>query len=100
SGTRPPAGADVMDQELQQRRVQDGGGVELLARNRGADDGEDARADHRANAERGEAPGSERLLQPVLRLLGIGNQLVNGFGAPKLGHGKVLTRLALLLRLR
>lgn len=57
------------DQIVQQRRIQDGGGVELLPGNSGADDGEDAGANDRADAESGEGDGPKRLFQRVFRTL-------------------------------
>ena len=52
------------DQVVEQRRVQDGGGVELLAGDGGADDREDSGADDRADAERGQRNWAEGLFQP------------------------------------
>ena len=43
----------VVHQVIQQRRVQDRGGIKFLARDRGADHGENSRTDHRADAQRG-----------------------------------------------
>ena len=59
----------MADQIVQQRRVQDRGGIELFAGDSGADDGEDAGADDRADAESGERDGPKRLFQRVFRTL-------------------------------
>jgi len=67
-----------------ERCVEDRGGVELLSGNRGTDDGEDAGPDDRADAERGKRPRTESLLKPVLRFLGIGDQLVDGLAGKDL----------------
>jgi hypothetical protein len=68
-----------MQQVIQHRRVQDAGGGKLLARDGGADDGKNSRADDRADAECGEADGAERFLQRVLGQLALRDQLVNIF---------------------
>jgi len=69
---------------IEQRRVQDGRGVELLPGDSGADDGENARADNRSDAQRGERPRAEGFLQPMLGLLRFGDQLVNGLAGEQL----------------
>ena len=61
---------------------------ELLAGDGRADDGEDARADHRANAQRGQRPRAERLFERVLRLLRVADQLVDRLAGKQLaGQG-------------
>jgi hypothetical protein len=74
----------MMHNVVGQRRVKDRGGVELLPGDRGADYGENAGADDRANAQGGQRPRSQRLFQPMLRLLRIGDQLVNGLAREEL----------------
>ena len=74
----------VMHDVVGQRGVQDRRGIELLSGDRGADDGEDAGANHRADTQRGERPRAERLLQPMFRLLRLGDQLVNGLAREEL----------------
>ena len=69
SGAGPPGERGVVHEVVEQRGVEDGGGVELLAGDGGADDGEDARADDGADAERGKRHGPERLLQACLGIL-------------------------------
>jgi hypothetical protein len=73
-----------MNDVVGERAVQDGWCIELLARDRGADDSEDAGADDGADAESGERPRPERLLEPMFRLLGVGDQLVNGLACEEL----------------
>ena len=76
---------DVMDEGS----VCDGGIRKLLAGDGGADDGKDARADNRADAERGERPRPKRLLQRVLRLRRVADKLVNRFAGEELaGQGR------------
>jgi hypothetical protein len=67
-----------------QRGVEDGGGIELLSGNGGADDGKDAGADDGADAQRGERPGAERFLETMLGLLRFGDQLVDGLAREEL----------------
>jgi hypothetical protein len=56
-----------------------------------ADDGEDARADDDSDAEGGERDGAEGFLEGVLGTLGVGDELVDGFGCEDLaGQGEVL----------
>ena len=74
----------VMDDVIRERAVQDGGCVEFLPGDRGADNGEDAGADDCADAESGERPRPERLLEPMFRLLRVGDQLVNGLARENL----------------
>ena len=67
-----------MDDVVGERRIQDGWGLEFLSGNGGSDNGEDSGADDRADAQRRQRPGPERLFQPMFRLLRLGDQLVNG----------------------
>jgi hypothetical protein len=67
-----------------QRRVEDGRGIELLPGDGRADDGENAGANDRSDAQRGQRPWPEGLFQPMFRLLRIGNQLVNGLACEEL----------------
>jgi len=55
-----------------------------LPGNGSADDCKNSRADHSANAERSERDGTKRFFQTAVGVLGVGNQLVNGFAAEKL----------------
>ena len=84
AGAGPAERGGVMNDVVEQRRVEDGRGIELLPGNGGADDGEDAGADDRADAQRGERPGAERLLEAMLGLLRFGDQLVDGLAAEEL----------------
>ena len=73
-------GENVMDQ----RRIGDAGGIELFTGNRRADYGEDARANHRPDAKRGQRPWPEGLLQGVLRLCRVPDQFVDRLAGKQL----------------
>ncbi len=79
TGTGASCSGCVMNQIVEQRCVEDRGSVELLSGNSGADDREDSGSDHRANTQCGQRPWSQRLLEPILRVLGIRDQFVDGF---------------------
>ena len=64
-----PQRSRMMHDVVGKRGVQDGRGIELLPGDRSADDGKDAGADHGADAQCGQRPRAERLLQPMFRLL-------------------------------
>ena len=68
----------VMHEVVGYRGVQDGRGVEFLPGNRRPHHGEDAGADHGADAKPDQRPRAQRLLKPMFRLLRIGDQLVDG----------------------
>jgi hypothetical protein len=59
----------MVNQVFEQRRIEDGGRFELLPGYSRSDHGENAGADDCSDAKRGQRPGTERLLQPVFRLL-------------------------------
>ncbi len=74
----------VMHDVVRKRAVQNGCGIEFLTGDGRPYDGEDAGANDRADAEPGERPRPQRLLQPVFRLLRLGDQLVNGLACEEL----------------
>jgi len=81
---------DYVDNEVEDRRLPSGIDRRRASDGR-ADDGEDARADDDADAERGERDGAERLLEAVLRDLGVGDELVDRFSSEDLaGQGSFL----------
>ena len=84
TGAGPAGQRGVGDDVVGQRRVDDAGGVELLAGDGRADDGEDARADHRADAQRGQRPRTESLLERVLGFFRVPDQLVDRLAGAKL----------------
>jgi len=73
-----------MHQVVENRSVEDGGGVELFAGYRRADDSEDARANDGTDAERRKRDGPEGLFQARLGVLRLSNELVDGFAAKNL----------------
>src|ERR1700761_9017002 len=66
-----------MDQIIEHRSIQDRRSVELLARNRRAYDREDARANDRANTQRGKRHRPQCLLEAMLRRFRIADELVD-----------------------
>ena len=76
-GARPAGKGRVRDDVVRQRRIQHASRVELLSRDRRPNDREDARANHRANAQRGKRPRPERLFQRMLGFLRVADQLVD-----------------------
>ena len=60
------------------RSVQDGRGIKFLPGNRRPHHGEDAGADHGANAGPDQRPRAQCLLKPMFRLLRIGDEFVDG----------------------
>ena len=74
----------VVHQVIEQRSVQNGGGIKLLPRDGGADDGKNPRADHRTDAERGQRPGAKRFLETVLGELRVADQLIDRFSCEQL----------------
>jgi len=79
------------DDEVDDRGFRPGGERCGVAADGGADDGEDARTDDDADAERGERDGAEGFAEGVRGPLGFRDQLVDGFGGEDLsGQGLVL----------
>ena len=74
----------MIDQVLEQCSVEDRLDFELLAGDRRPDHREDARTDHCADAEGGQAQPAERLSESLLRSVCIGNKLVDALGTEKL----------------
>ena len=56
----------MMHNEVGERGVEDGRGIEFLAGDGSADHGEDAGTDDGSDAKRRQRPGAERLLEAVL----------------------------------
>src|SRR5215467_3673417 len=69
---------------VEQRRVEDRRGIELLPGNGGPNDREDSGTDHRADAESSKRPWPEGLLQAHLGVFRFGDQLVDGLGGEEL----------------
>ncbi|HEX4030508.1 MAG TPA: hypothetical protein VHX20_09095 [Terracidiphilus sp.] len=67
----------MTNEEIGQRRVKHARGVEVLTGYGGANDGEDARANDRADAQRRERPWPEGLLQAMFGRVRIPDELVD-----------------------
>src|SRR5260370_23277743 len=67
--------SDVCSSDL---RIENGLGFKRLPGDRGADNGKNTRPDHCANAQRYKRPWPQRFFEPMFRLFGVGNQLVDG----------------------
>src|ERR1700676_1312377 len=74
----------VRDQKIEQRRVENRRSVELLASDRGPDNRENARSNHRPNSKSGERDRAQGLLQFSLRLLRVRDQLIDGLATEQL----------------
>ena len=77
-------GAQEVANQVKHLGVQDGGRFEVLARRRGAGEHEDSGPNDGADAESGQRPGTEGLLEPVLGLVGLSDQFVDGLAAQQL----------------
>jgi hypothetical protein len=84
--------AQVVDRQIQDLGMQNGGSFEMLSGGGCPRENEDARADDRADAQRRQRPGAERLFQAMLGLLGFGDQPVDGLAAEKLTRGSAPAR--------
>ena len=78
------AGAQEVNQQIEHLSVQDRGYLEVLASGRGSGKNKNSRADDRADAERGQRPWPQGFAQSMLRLVGLGDQFVDGFAAQEL----------------
>jgi hypothetical protein len=74
----------VVNQVVENRCVEDRRSVELFARDRGADDGENPRTDDGADAERREGDWPEGFLKTCFGVLRLSDELVDGFTAKNL----------------
>ncbi|HUY80209.1 MAG TPA: hypothetical protein VMU92_00595 [Acidobacteriaceae bacterium] len=71
----------MAEEIVEDRGVEDGGGVELFSGDGRADDGKNAGADDGSDAERGERDRPECFAEPVLGFFRLGDELVDGFTA-------------------
>jgi hypothetical protein len=72
------------EEEVDDRRLRPSGEGRGVAADGGADDGEDARSNDDADAQRGERDRAEVLLERVLGPLRFGDEFVDGFGGEDL----------------
>src|SRR6185295_4753525 len=75
-----------MEDQVEHLSVENRVSAQRFSRGGRAGQNEDARPDHRADAERGEAPGTQSPPQPLIRLLGDFDQRVDALGAEELVH--------------
>jgi hypothetical protein len=71
----------VVDDVVEDRSVEDGGGVELFAGEGRADDGENAGADDGSYAKRGQGKRTEGFPELVLGFFRLGDELVDRLAA-------------------
>ncbi len=86
SGSGPSGERRVLNQVVEQRGVFNARHIELLAGHGGADDGKDAGADDRSDAQRGQRPWPQGLLEGVLGLFRLLDQLIDGLAGNKLSE--------------
>jgi hypothetical protein len=77
----------VADEEVEQGGVEDRGFGEVLAADGGSDDGEDAGADDGADAQGDKRNGAEGFAESAFRLLGLGDELIDGLSGEELRQG-------------
>src|SRR5205814_9295901 len=77
-GARTPERSGVMDQIIENGRVENGRSIEVLAGHGRADHREDSSADHRTNAQRRQLPRPQGFSQPGFRTLRVRYELVYG----------------------
>ena len=62
----------------------------MLAGGGGSGKNKDAGPDYRTDAQGGQGPGAEAFLEPVFRLVSLGDQLVDRLPGKELGSGQKL----------
>ena len=82
--------ANQVYEKVEDLRVQDGRRFKVLASRGGSGEDENARADDGADAEGCERPRAERFFQPMLGLVRLRNEPVNGFAGQQLTAGPAL----------
>ena len=63
--------AEIIDEQVEDLGVQDGGGLEIFSGGSGSGENKNSRADDSADTQCREGPGAEGLFQPVLRSFGL-----------------------------
>jgi hypothetical protein len=89
-----------MNNKVGERCIEDAGGIELFAGDGGADDGKNAGTDDCADAEGGERPRPEGLLQGMLGFFRVADQLINGFAGKQLAWQRSSPLLAVRFQCR
>ena len=67
-----------ISKEVENLGVQNGRRLKMLARRRGSGEHKNTGANNGSDTECGQRPRPQTLLEPVSRLIGLSNQLVNG----------------------
>ncbi len=83
------AGMNEVPDQIHDLRMQDGWDLKVFPRCRRAGEDKDAAANDGADPEGRKGDGAKRLLKPRLRVLGVCDQLVNGFFCEQLGSQRV-----------
>ena len=81
------AAAQKVHDDVEHLRVQNRRSLEIFSGRGGAGEHENARADDGADAQRGQRPRAQSLLQALARSFGFGDQLVDRLAAEKLVVG-------------
>lgn len=84
---RRAASAQEIHDDVENLGVEDRRGLEVFSRGRRTGQHEDARADYRTDTQRGQRPGTKRLLQALAGCFRLGDQLVDGLTAEQLVVG-------------
>ena len=78
------AGAQEIHDHVERLRMQEGRRLEIFSRRRRSRKNENSRTDDGADAERRQRPRPQRLTEPVLRVLRLRDQFVDGLATEKL----------------
>jgi hypothetical protein len=84
-GSGSAASAKEIHDEIERLGVQDRGRLKIFSGGGGSGENENAGADDGADAEGGQRPGTEGFAEPVLGIVGFGDELVDGFTTKSLG---------------
>lgn len=82
--TRSGARSKEIHDQVQSLRMQDRRCLKIFARRRRSRQDKDSRTDDGADPERRQRPGSQRFTEPVLRVLRLQDQFVDGFATERL----------------
>jgi hypothetical protein len=82
----------MRDDVVRQWGVDEAGGIELFAGDRGPDDRENARANYRPDTKRGQRPRAEGFFQGMLRLSRVPDQFVDRLAGKQLAWQRASPR--------
>src|SRR5450432_4581743 len=83
--------AQEVEKQIHDLGMQDGRRLEMFSCRRSSGEDKNSRADDRADAKRRERPWPKSFLEPILRIVRVGNELVDGFAAEQLTVGGALS---------